>query len=390
MTKSQRKVWFQVHGWLSLPIWILFSVVCLTGTIAVVSHELTWLFNPDARADNPDRLPARPLPELVQQVEQVVPGADVGNVFVLEPYLVTAISFSTQDSPQAIAYVNPYTGDVQAINRGITFINFMRSLHGWLLFPWHHNFSVGYYLVAAMSLVVVGAAISGMVVYKRFWRAFLRPTVRWGQGARILLGDMHRQAGVWSLWFLLVMGLTGFWYMVQAVLWHNDVDVWEHPSPIGLEVVPHSNAGIPPQLTFEQALTLAQDALPELQPAWVGMPEHSRDYYTIAGGADSIFFDQYSMRAFINPWNGKIAQTRHPASMDLLQTLTHVADPLHYGTIGGLWTKLIWFVFGVVLSSMSVTGFIIYSKRTLKGRRPGAVPRSAKYPEVVSLGESQS
>ena len=32
---------------------------------------------------------------------------------------------------------------------------FMRSLHGWLLFPWQHSYSIGYYLVGAMSLVVL-------------------------------------------------------------------------------------------------------------------------------------------------------------------------------------------------------------------------------------------
>ncbi|HAE90719.1 MAG TPA: PepSY domain-containing protein, partial [Idiomarina sp.] len=40
MTQRQ---WFKLHGWCSLPIWILFCFICITGTIAVFSHELTWL-----------------------------------------------------------------------------------------------------------------------------------------------------------------------------------------------------------------------------------------------------------------------------------------------------------------------------------------------------------
>ena len=68
MAIGNRKRWFQVHGWLSLPVWAVFCFVCVTGTIAVISHELTWLTNPAARATNPDDRPAQPLPVLVDAV----------------------------------------------------------------------------------------------------------------------------------------------------------------------------------------------------------------------------------------------------------------------------------------------------------------------------------
>lgn len=369
MSRSRRRIWFLVHGWLALPVWLLFSFVCLTGTIAVVSHELTWLANPAARASNPDQLPARPLHELVQAVEQAVPGADVDNVMVLESYLVTAISFAAPDVPRAIAYVNPYTAQVQAINRGMTFIGFMRSLHGWLLFPWQHSYSVGYYLVSVLSIVVLGAMITGMVVYKRFWRALVQPRIRKGKGARILLGDLHRVGGVWSLWFLLVIGVTGLWYLVQAVLWHNGVDAWEHPAPVAVSQVPLSTDQevLPPPLPLNAALDIARQQFPELRLSLVSLPEHPRDFVTVSGAGDNILFDRYSLRVFVNPWTGAVVQTRHPATMNTLQTITHIADPLHYGTLGGIWTKIIWFVFGLILSGMAVTGFVIYGKRTLKG-----------------------
>src|SRR5690606_12248969 len=115
-----------------------------------------------------------------------------------------------------------------------------------------------------------------------------------------------------------------------------------------------------------QALAVAQQAMPEIRPSMVSMPEHNRDYFTVAGAGDWVLFDQYSWRVFINPWTGAVADTRSPAMMNALQTLTHIADPLHYGSLGGLWTKVIWFLFGLVLSGMSVSGFLIYGKRTVK------------------------
>ena len=38
--------------------------------------------------------------------------------------------------------------------------------------------------------------------------------------------------------------------------------------------------------------------------------------------------------------------------------------PLHTGDFGGIWVKLIWFVFGLLLSMMVLSGLLIWSKRT--------------------------
>src|SRR5690606_41501352 len=103
MAKLSNRFWFQLHGWFSLPIWLIFCFVCLTGTIAVFSHELTWLTNPASRATNPRTLPATPVAELVAKVQQAYPTADVGTVPVLDPYRVRAVIFTDADKPYARA-----------------------------------------------------------------------------------------------------------------------------------------------------------------------------------------------------------------------------------------------------------------------------------------------
>lgn len=52
--KSRSKLWFLVHSWLTLPIWFFVLIVCVTGTLAVVSQEIVWLATPEARATQPD------------------------------------------------------------------------------------------------------------------------------------------------------------------------------------------------------------------------------------------------------------------------------------------------------------------------------------------------
>jgi len=373
MAIKNRRLWFQVHGWLSLPIWILFSFICLTGTIAVLSHEITWLTNPNARAENPQQLEAKPVYELVEMLKEDIPDAKIQRLMVLEPYLITPIQFSSKDYPVGLAYVNQYTGEIQEINNGITFVTFMRSLHGWLLFPWQEGFSWGYYLVSIMSFVTLGALITGLVVYKKFWKSFTQPRLRRKKGARTFFGDYHRLSGTWSIWFLLVMGITGLSYFIQAIGWHNGASVWDDPQPLSIQEVPLSNdsQNIPQYVTFEQAIKTAQGAIPGLKPSYMAMPEHHRGHYVIQGSGGEFFFDQYSHQAYINPWTGRIEELRSPEMMNGLQTMVHITDPLHYGTLGGIWTKMIWFLFGFLLTTMSISGFIIYSKRLAKPPKKG-------------------
>ena len=44
------KVLFAVHGWLGLSLGLPLFVICLSGTLAVVSHEIDWLLTPAVRA----------------------------------------------------------------------------------------------------------------------------------------------------------------------------------------------------------------------------------------------------------------------------------------------------------------------------------------------------
>jgi len=392
MAKISNRFWFQLHGWFSLPIWIIFCFVCLTGTVSVISHELTWLTNENARANNPQALSEKSTAELIALVEKAYPTAKVTLDMTFESYLVHAITFTDKDHPFAVAYVNQYTGVIQEVNSGLTFIGFMRSLHGWLLFPWQSSYSIGYYLVCAMAIVMLGALVTGLIVYKRFWRAFFQPKLRLRQGKKTLLADLHRLSGVWSIWFLTLMSLTGIWYLVQAILWHADVDLEPHAPLIPVSQLPLATGNQPTvPVSLDDALVIAKERFPDFKGTYIMLPEHNRDTYKLYGEGDFIFHDQYAYGVLVNPWTGTIESERSPAKMTTLQTLSHIADPLHYGTIGGIWTKIIWFIFGLILTGMSITGFLMWGGRTVKAIRNKPVTTINETPltEQIAIQESK-
>jgi uncharacterized iron-regulated membrane protein len=60
---------------------------------------------------------------------------------------------------------------------------------------------------------------------------------------------------------------------------------------------------------------------------------------------------------------------RVAGEMSAAERWVHTADPLHFGNFGGLATKLVWVVFGLLLTGLCVTGVVIFTKRSASAVR---------------------
>lgn len=366
---TSSRLWFLVHGWVALPIWGFLLFVCVTGTICVLAYEFTWLVNPASRAGNGGGQAPMPFVEAVPLVESQVDGAKVRFITQREPYLAYHVGIAIPGYEFATAYVNPYTGMVQEVVTGRTFRQFIRALHGWLLMPFTNGHSLGWWAVSLLSIPLIASVVTGLVVYKRFWRAYTRPTLRTGRGARTLFGDLHRLIGAWSFWFVIVIALTGMWFLTLAAL-GDFTSIKPFPQapfveradmpivPLGRDV-PVGWGG--PEAAIDRAVAAGLKALPDSKIRGLVLPNTAFNPVQIfTDGRIPLMFE----RAWINPYTAKVIKTARVGELTALQTLAVIAPPLHYGTFAGLISKLIWFVFGAAMTAMVATGFVIWSKRT--------------------------
>src|SRR5690606_19656646 len=186
----------------------------LSGTFAVVSHEIDWLLNPQLRV-TPQASRAS-YGELHRAVEAAYPDAPVRSVWAPKgPRFACEFWVRGDGGGNRRVYVDPYTATVQGEGSWFNTQRFFRDFHR--RFFWSAWW--GIWLVAFFGLPLLAASATGLAFYKRWWAKLF--TLRWRQGGRLLWSDLHRFAGVWTLLFSLLISITGLWYFVEIPLSWN-------------------------------------------------------------------------------------------------------------------------------------------------------------------------
>lgn len=126
--------------------------------------------------------------------------------------------------------------------------------------------------------------------------------------------------------------------------------------------MPISAAGTPPpRISLDRAVELAQEKIPGLEASFVSLPGNAYSHMSVGGRG---WYPLMFQTATLNPYNGDIAASRLLSDRSSLEFVTESMRPLHTGDFGGIWIKLIWFFFGLILSMMILSGLLIWTKRT--------------------------
>lgn len=234
--------------------------------------------------------------------------------------------------------------------------------------PFTNGYSWGWYLVSLLGLPMLASLVTGLVVYKKFWRGFFKP-VRTGHGRRIFWGDLHRLAGVWSIWFIAVISITGTWFLIQAILGDNHVTISSEPvTPvIARQQVPQTPDGSPaPRIDLDEAARIATQSVPGLDVSFISLPATAYSHYSMGGRG---WYPLMFQTAEVNPYTRNVDAQFLLGDRSALEFVTESMRPLHTGDFGGLAIKLIWFFFGLVLTLMVFSGLLIWTKRTAQATR---------------------
>lgn len=348
------RFWFELHSWFGLKLSIFMSFILITGTLAVFSSEMDWATHASMRIDPRPESQRVSWGQLYAAARDAYPGWVISNLTEPVDAWFTAQAFGrTPEGRARLIDIDPYTGEVTGDRPWLSFHRFFRNTHRHLMMPVRY----GVPLVSALSFVLIGSMVTGLFVYRKFWRGFFqRPR---GGNARRLNGDLHRLCGVWTLWFIPVIGLTGLFYFAESLGWRAP--------PFAL-IPPTDGAQVALEASDIDAMAAhAQRELPGLRIARMLTPTRAGEPLVFQGYTDGTWLvrPRASFVAF-DPADQRVLASHRSRDASLHQRISEMADPLHFGYFGGLPTKIIWFVFGAALTVLSITGVVVYGKRVAR------------------------
>lgn len=344
-----RPIWWRIHAWAGLKLSLLLTAILATGTFATISTELDWLVTPAMRV-TPIAAPHASWGQLATAAQAALPEAKIRSIVAPTGSRFAAEAWVEQPDGELMRiWLNPYDARVQGIGPWTNIKVMLCEIHRRLLLP---NV-IGIRLVSAFSFLLTAMLVTGLVSYRRFWRGFFKWPKRRRGDNRQLLGDVHRLLGLWSLWFVALVTATGFWYFIESVGADAPAAVFTG-KPAG------QMAGFS-QLDAQVAAARAHDPLLEIReirpPARAGAP------VAIMGQGEAILVRDRANTVWIDPENNRVLDSIRGEDLSVHQRISEMADPLHFGTWGGLSTKLLWFCFGLMLTGISVTGITVSSLR---------------------------
>ena len=347
-----RSLWWRVHSWAGLKLSILMAFILATGTLAVFAHEIDWLVTPAMRVSVQDQ-PVASWGAIAAAAARAEPSGRLQTLYApIDPWFaVEAWVEIGKGAPRRI-HVDPWTAQVTGTQGWANVHRFLRQVHRHLMLPT----KVGIPLVSSLSFILLASLITGIVTYKKWWRGFFRKPR--GGDARRVMGDLHRLMGLWSLWFVALITLTGFWYLVETLGGNAKVPK-----------IPEIESSGPPPVgpALDRLVAIAHQARPTLKINEIRFTDENGVIFL---GQDQAWLVRDRANGVaVDPATGKVLKTLDGRDLNVHQRISEMADPLHFGTFGGLATKVIWFLFGALLTALAVTGTIIYSQRLCKADR---------------------
>lgn len=352
---KRRSLWWIVHSWAGFKLSIFLTFILATGTLAVFAHEFDWLLTPPMRVV-PRDAPRASWGTIAEAARRAAPDARLTTIFApIDPWFAVEAWVGPEKGAPRRIYIDPWTGKVTGQHGWANIHRFLRQVHRHLMLPAR----IGIPIVCSLALLLAASLVTGIVTYKKWWRGFFR----WPRAGnmRRLSGDVHRLAGLWSLWFVALISLTGIWYLVEALGGHAPV---EQPPEIGDRAPPTGPA-------LDRLVEIAQRVKPSLDIREVRFtPEQG----VVFLGQDRAWLVRDRVNGVaIDPADERVTRTLDGTELSVHQRISEMADPLHFGTFGGLPTKILWFVFGLLMTGLSITGTMIFALRLARTETGGGV-----------------
>lgn len=393
------KFFRKIHLWLSVPFGIIVTLICFSGAMLIFEPEITRSVKSDVYYVTDVKESPLPMGELMETVKATLPDSiSITGVTVFDDASRT-YQVNLSKPRRASLFIDQYSGEITGKYERLGFFSTMFKLHRWLLDsanPHGDGVKVGKLLVGISTLVFVIALISGVIIWwprarKNFKKSLSIP---FSNGWKGFWKGLHVAGGMYALIFVLAMALTG-------LTWSFDWSRTAFYAVCGVEHTPRN---------FTQATTSKNNNDGEKRDRGGrrggryhgGEGRHEGGNRHEGGGRHHSEFGRwqevYETLKAQNPDAPQITISSEKATVTLgntgngrasdsyefnrrsgeLSLVTKYADAneadklrgwiysIHTGSLGGLFTRILWLLGALLGASLPLTGYYIWIKHLLK------------------------
>lgn len=386
-----RKIFRNIHLWLSVPFGILITLICFSGAALVFEKEVMELCHHELYFVKKVEAAPLPMEQLMTKVAATLPDSISVTGVNISSDPERAYQVTLSKPRRASMYVDQYTGEITGKYERASFFNFMFRMHRWLLDSMKQDGGIfwGKMIVGTSTLMFVFVLISGIVVWWPRTRKALKNSLKIvaNKGWRRFWYDLHVAGGMYALVFLLAMALTGLTWSFQ---WYRT----GFYKTFGVEVQPgmgHGNAaanvtakggkrkGSPegrsgrPEGRSRRPEGRKHSPYTNWQQVYEQLAEANPDYklISVSDGSASVALPRFGNqrgtdRYKFNPRNGEITETTLYKDLDNSGKIRGWIYSVHVGSWGGMLTRILTFIAALVGASLPLTGYYLWIRRLKK------------------------
>lgn len=368
--QSWRIIWLGVHRTLALSLGFVFVLMGLTGSCNVFYIEIEEWLHPELSLIVPVQSSVQSFDEILKTI-QIAHPHQRGSWHLELPHhperVLTAWHYEPQGKEKEffaalMVSVNPYTAEVLWSRFwGDTFMTWIYDIH-WTLFlgEFGHN------LVGILGLILLFSLCTGLYLWWPAWGKIKQAfTIKREASDSRQCYDRHRVTGIYSLVFLMIVGVSGF-YLVYPKYVNPLNNLFPPDSEYSQE---YRSAPILDRhpISLTTAVSIAKQQFPHGELRWLTTPENKTGVYEIQlrqpGEVNTSYPATY---VWIDQYSGKILSTRNPDLFSVREQYLNIQYPLHNGEIFGLPGRILIFCLGFVPLILFSTGMRIWWKRRIR------------------------
>ncbi len=358
---------------------LLWLVVGITGSAIVFVPELRRLEMPGWTRVKPaaHRLP---LEMLGERVHSARPADRMVIYFDFKPTWGLNFRSVAANGDRIHTFVDQYRGKLLgSINYNHSALQWVYDLHANLLAG-----EAGNKVNACFAFALAMAASCGMLLWwrgRRYWKSGFE--YRFRANWKLQIWDLHNLVGFFFNLPLLLLSVSGAYFAFKPAYASAVAAVTRGPAEIA---PPRAVMPDAPRRSLDEILESAERALPDSTPSMMIFP---------AGRGEAFALRMRRARdphriglnwVYVDPATARVLRVDRFDQQPLGVRIIRLMIPLHYGTIGGLATRVLWIFAGLMPGILFVTALLLWWNRVLvkKWARPGALAESGGARAVVT------